>query len=130
MSQPPDEEDDQIFSGKALGEDGALRPAKPIPLGNEMPTIHPDSLTHAPAYEPPIISTPPRAPLPPGLAPHHPSVELADRPPPPVESDFRPPPPAPSVPLAIPWGRWLLRALLLAVVVGGVVALTSGKLSF
>jgi hypothetical protein len=129
MSKPPDEEEDQIFSGKALGDDGALRPAKPIPLVNEIPTLHPDSLIHDPAYEPTIISIPPRAAVPPALAQSRPPVELADRPPPPMESDFQPPPPAPSVPLAVPWGRWLFRVLVLAACVGGIAGLASGKLS-
>ena len=73
MSQPPDEEEDQIFSGKALGADGAVQPAKPIPLLNEVPllndvpSLQEDSLLQDPAYEPTVISgshaeTPPLVP--------------------------------------------------------------------
>ncbi|MGZ3481094.1 MAG: PEGA domain-containing protein [Myxococcaceae bacterium] len=130
MSQPPDDEQDQIFSGKVLGDDGALRPAKPIPLRHEIPTLHEDSLVHDPAYEPTVISHS-QAPAPLPRRAQGPLIELAERPPPPMESDFTPPPPEKPVRFSTPdiaWGRWLLRAALLGVVVAGGWVAMSGKL--
>jgi hypothetical protein len=128
MSQPPDEEDDQIFSGTALGEDGALRPAKPIPLLNEIPRAPGESLLDDPAYEPTVISIPPQV----RTVPDRPErVELADRAPPPMESDFVPIRPEKPVRYSSPdlrWGRWILRAALLGLVVAGVWVVTAGRL--
>ncbi|MGZ6130384.1 MAG: PEGA domain-containing protein [Myxococcaceae bacterium] len=130
MSQPPDDEQDQIFSGKVLGDDGALRPAKPIPLRHEIPTLHEDSLVHDPAYEPTVISHS-QAPAPLPRRAQGPLIELAERPPPPMESDFTPPPPEKPVRFSTPdiaWGRWLFRAALLGVVVAAGWVAMSGKL--
>ena len=129
MSQTSDEDEDQIFSGKALGEDGAVRPAKPIPLLNEVPRAPGESLLDDPAYEPTVISLPPQV----RMVPERPErVELADRAPPPMESDFAPirgeKPTRYSTP-DIRWGRWLLRAAVLAVLVAGAWLVTTGKLS-
>jgi PEGA domain len=137
MSQPPDEEEDQIFSGPALGEDGALKPARPIPLLNEIPSPSPApssapkapgvSLLDDPAYEPTIISIPPRvqvADLPGG-------VELAETRPPPTESDYAPPPSGKAFHFGSPdihWGKWVLRAALLAVATAGVWVVVTGKI--
>lgn len=130
MSQAPEDDDDQIFSGKALGDDGAIRPVKPIPLTHEVPTLHPDSLVHDPAYEPTLISHS-RGPVP-GIAQRRvESVELAERPPPPMISDFTPPPPSKPVRFNAPdiaWGRWLGRAVLLGALVAGGWFFLSGKL--
>lgn len=129
MSQAPDEDEDQIFSGKALGDDGALRPATPIPLRNEIPTLHEGSLIHDPAYEPTVVS-PSRvpSPIPPARVER---VELAERPPPPMASDFTPPPPEtpPRIPNPdIAWGRWLFRGLVLGAVVVGLWLVVNGRL--
>ena len=130
MSQPPDDEEDQIFSGKVLGDDGALRPAKPIKLLHEIPTLHEDSLVHDPAYEPTLISHsagPARVPR----RDQGPTVELVDRPPPPMVSDFTPPPPDKPVRLTTPdiaWGRWVFRAALLGVALAAGWAVMNGKL--
>ena len=133
MSQTPDEDEDQIFSGKALGEDGALRPASPIPLLNEVPLpgeVPPppgDSLLHDPAYEPTVIS-PSRVQA---DAVRTERVELAERPPPPMVSDFTPPPPEKPVKLTAPgirWGRWILRAAVLGAVVAGAWVVVHGTL--
>jgi hypothetical protein len=103
MSQTPDEDDDQIFSGKALGEDGALRPAKPIPLLNEIPRAPGESLLDDPAYEPTVISLAPQV----RTVPDRPErVELAERPPPPMVSDFAPILPEKSVRYSTPDIRW------------------------
>jgi len=130
MSQTPEDEADQIFSGKALGDDGAVRPAKPIPLLHEVPTLHEDSLVHDPAYEPTVISNS----LPPVPQPRRERadvVELADRPPPPMVSDFAPPRPEKPVRFTTPdiqWGRWIRRAVLLGGVVAAGWLAMSGKL--
>ncbi len=128
MSQTPDEDEDQIFSGKALGEDGAVRPAKPIPLLNEVPRAPGESLLDDPAYEPTVISLPPQM----RTVPDRPErVELADRAPPPMESDFAPIRPEKPTRYSTPdirWGRWLLRAAVLAVLVAGAWLVTTGKL--
>ncbi|HVP60592.1 MAG TPA: PEGA domain-containing protein [Myxococcaceae bacterium] len=128
MSQTPDEDEDQIFSGKALGEDGAVRPAQPIPLLNEVPTLHQDSLLHDPAYEPTVISLPPRVHP---VADRPEQVELAERTPPPTVSDFAPPRPEKPVRYSTPdirWGRWILRAAVLGVVVAAGWVVATGKL--
>ena len=134
MSQAPDEDEDQIFSGKALGEDGALRPAKPIPLLNEVakapdvPRAPGTSLLDDPAYEPTVISTPPRVWNP---AARTEVVELAERPPPPMESDFTPPPPETPPRITTPdiaWGKWLFRGLVLGAVVVGLWFVVNGRL--
>ena len=129
MSQPPDEEEDQIFSGKALGDDGALKPARGIPLLNEVPLassappVPGASLLDHPAYEPTVISTPPPVrevvdrPTP---------VELTETRPPPTSSDYLAPPRFGSP--DIPWGKWLLRLVLLGVVVAGGWVVATGKL--
>ena len=132
MSQPPDDEQDQIFSGKVLGDDGALRPAKPTasPLGHEIPTLHEDSLVHDPAYEPTVISHS-RGPAPLHRRAPGPLIELAERPPPPMVSDFTPPPPEKPLRITTPdiaWSRWLFRAALLGMVVAAGWVATSGKL--
>src|SRR5215813_6846224 len=126
MSKPLDEDEDQIFSGKALGEDGALEPAKPIPLLHEVaPPPGPVSLVPGasllddPAYEPTVISIPPRVR---NVADRPAPVELAENRPPPMSSDFVPPPPEKPVRYHAPdmrWGTWLLRAALLGLVVTG-----------
>ncbi|HZJ52649.1 MAG TPA: PEGA domain-containing protein [Myxococcaceae bacterium] len=136
MSQPPDD-DDQIFSGKALGEDGALQPARPIPLLHEVapPAQSPasavpgGSLLDDPAYEPTVISIPPRVRE---VADRHAPVELAETRPPPMSSDYVSPPPERPVRYGAPdlrWGVWLLRAAVVGLVVTGVWAVTSGKIS-
>lgn len=130
MSQPPDDDEDQIFSGKVLGEDGAVRPARPIPLRNEIPTLHEDSLVHDPAYEPTVISHS-VGPAPVPVRQRTERIELADRPPPPATSDFTPPPPEKPVRFTTPdieWGRWIRRGALLAVVLGVTWVATTGKL--
>jgi len=142
MSQPPDEDEDQIFSGKALSEDGALKPAPGSPRPNVVaprrtrppPTLAPAappmpgaSLLDDPAWEPGYSATPPRDPgeLSSGL-------ELAERAPPPASSDFVIPradrPPRFSTP-DVPWGRWILRLVLLAALGGGVWVVMVGKVS-
>ncbi len=129
MSQPPDEDEDRIFSGKALGEDGALRPAKPIPLLHEVTVPQEDSLLRDPAYEPTIISLPPPVRT---VADRPERVELAERAPPPMVSDFAPIPPEKPIRYGMPdirWGRWILRAAVLGVAVAGVWVVTTGKLT-
>jgi hypothetical protein len=132
MSKPPDEDEDQIFSGKTLGEDGALQPAKPIPLLHEVgpppspaPPVPGASLLDDPAYEPTVISIPPRVRLPEQPAP----VELAESRPPPMTSDYVPPRPGRFHGSDMRWGTWLLRAAVLGLVVVGAWAVTSGKTS-
>ena len=132
MSEPPDEDEDQIFSGKTLGEDGALQPAKPIPLLHEVgpppspaPPVPGASLLDDPAYEPTVISIPPRVHLPEQPAP----VELAESRPPPMTSDYVPPRPGWFHGSDMRWGTWLLRAAVLGLVVVGAWAVTSGKIS-
>jgi len=145
MSQPPDEDEDQIFSGKALGEDGAVKPARNAPLLNEVPpaptrpsTVPPfrappspappmpgASLLDDPAYEPTVISIPPR------LQDVTPSgVELADSRPPPMTSDYvagRPDTPAHFGSPDIPWGQWVTRVALLGLLGVGAWVVVSGK---
>lgn len=138
MSQPPDEDEDRIFSGKALGEDGALKPASGVPLLNEVPLgsspaspappVPGASLLDDPAYEPTVISIPPRVR---DVADRPTPVELAETRPPPMSSDYVAPraekPPRFGSP-DIPWGKWLLRVALLAVVVAGGWVVVTGKL--
>lgn len=134
MSQPPDDDEDQIFSGKALGEDGALKPAQPIPLLNEIPLapLPPAprapgvSLLDDPAYEPTIISIPPRV-----VSDRPAPVELAEIRPPPMASDYAPPRPGLRPHFGSPdinWGKWILRAALLAVVAAGAWVVVTGKI--
>jgi serine/threonine-protein kinase len=138
MSHPPDEEDDQIFSGKALGEDGALKPASGIPLLNEVPLASSErspappvpgaSLLDHPAFEATVISTPPPVRE---VAFRPAPVELAETHPPPMSSDYVAPrrekPPRFASP-DIPWGKWLVRLALLGVVVAGGWVVVTGKL--
>jgi eukaryotic-like serine/threonine-protein kinase len=138
MSKPPDEEEDQIFSGKALGEDGALKPASGVPLLNEVPLassapspappVPGASLLDDPAYEPTVISIPPRVR---NVADRPTPVELAETRPPPMSSDYVAPraekPPRFDSP-DIPWGKWVLRVALLGVVVAGGWVVVTGKL--
>ena len=133
MSQAPDEDDDQIFSGTALGADGALQPAKPIPLLNEVPSaasaprMPGASLLDDPAYEPTVISIPPRVNE---VADRPAPVELAESRPPPMVSDFTPPQRQDGVHPFHPdirWGKWLLRAALLGLVAAGAWVVTTGK---
>jgi len=136
MGQPPDDEDDQIFSGTALGEDGALKPARAIPLLNEVSSPRPSaapqmpgaSLLDDPAYEPTVISVPPRVR---DVVDRREPVELAEMRPPPMVSDYAPPRPSKSIRYASPdiqWGKWILRAALLAVVAAGVWVVVTGKI--
>lgn len=135
MSQPPDDDEDQIFSGKALGEDGALKPARPIPLLNEIPLPPPSpvpqapgtSLLDDPAYEPTIISIPPRV----RDVEVTPSVELVETRPPPMASDYAPPRPGRAPHFGSPdinWGKWILRVALLALVAAGAWVVVTGKI--
>ena len=138
MSQPSDEEEDEIFSGKALGEDGALKPASGVPVLNEVPPasspaspappVPGASLLDDPAYEPTVISIPPRVR---DVADRPTPVELAETRPPPMSSDYV----APRAEKAprfgspdIPWGKWLLRVALLGVVVAGGWVVVTGKI--
>jgi serine/threonine-protein kinase len=134
MSQPPDEEDDQIFSGKALGEDGALRPAADAPVLTEVPETTQVqyaadlSFLDDPAYEPTVISTPPRVR---DVADRPPPVELAEMRPPPTESDYVQPRKEKAVRYASPdtdWGRWMRRALVVGLLAAGVWVLATVKL--
>jgi PEGA domain-containing protein len=125
MSQPPDEDEDLIFTGKALTAEGAVQPARPIPLLHEIP----ESLLTDPAYEPTVVST---SRLEPVVAPPNPGVELAERAPPPMESDFRPPAPEKAIRFHSPdvnWGRWVPRLLVLGALAAAVWAVTSGNIS-
>ncbi|HEY1334795.1 MAG TPA: PEGA domain-containing protein [Myxococcaceae bacterium] len=145
MSKPPDEDEDQIFSGKALGEDGALEPAQDPPLlsqGPPAPTRPPTvppfrappspappmpgaSLLDDPAWEPTLVSIPPR---PQDVRPS--GMELADSRPPPMTSDYvagkTGEPPRFGSP-DIPWGKWVMRVALLGVLGAGAWAVVSGK---
>jgi len=141
MSQPPDEEDDQIFSGKALGEDGALKPASSVPLLNEVPVARSRpapapspappmpgaSLLDDPAYESTATSIPPR------VQPVEPTgVELADTRPPPMTSDYVAGRPEKGPRFASPdidWRKWMLRVAVLGVVAAGAWVLVTGKVS-
>jgi serine/threonine-protein kinase len=134
MSQPPDEDEDQIFSGKVLGEDGALRPASGAPVLNEVTEpAHPPrapgtSLLDDPAYEPTVISTPPRVR---DVADRPPPVELAEMRPPPDVSDYVQPRREKALRFASPdihWGRWVRRGLVIGVLLIGAWVLVTGKL--
>jgi eukaryotic-like serine/threonine-protein kinase len=151
LSEPPDSDEDQIFSGKTLSEDGALKPAPGSPRPNEIarparppapgtrpparpparpstpaPPVPGASLLDDPAWEPAFSTTPPRdrSELSSGL-------ELAERAPPPASSDFVVPraaePPRYSAP-DIAWGKWILRLVLLGAVGGGVWVVMTGKI--
>ncbi|HET9156134.1 MAG TPA: PEGA domain-containing protein [Myxococcaceae bacterium] len=150
MSQPPDEDEDQIFSGNALSEDGAVKPAPGSARPNQMaarPTRSPPpgtrppspparppappmpgaSLLDDPAWEPAFSAIPPRdrSELSSGL-------ELAERAPPPASSDFviprREKPPRFTMP-DVQWGKWIFRLVLLGVLGGGVWVVVTGKVS-
>jgi serine/threonine-protein kinase len=134
MSQPPDEEDDEIFSGKALGEDGALRPATGAPVLSQVteaariPRAPGTSLLDDPAYEATVISTPPRVR---DVADRPSPVELAERRPPPSDSDYVQPRKEKAVRYASPdidWGRWIRRALVVGVLAAGGWVLATGKI--
>ena len=128
MSQPPDDDEDLIFSGKALASDGAVQPAKPIPLLHEVGVGPPDSLVTDPAYEPTVISSSRLEPVVPQPSP---AWELAERAPPPMESDYERPRKEKAVRFHSPdidWGRWLPRLMVLGVVLAGVWALSTGKI--
>src|SRR5215467_8911307 len=106
MSNPPDEDEDLIFSGKALAADGAVQPAKPIPLLHEIPSQPPDSLISDPAYEPTVVSSSRLEPVVPQPSP---LWELAEHAPPPMASDFVPPKKEKALRFHSPdidWGRW------------------------
>ncbi len=146
MSEPSDEDEDQIFSGKALGEDGALEPAKDAPVQTEVasaptrpstlprfrappspaPPMPGASLLDDPAYEPTVISIPPRLnDVPPS------GLELADSRPPPMTSDYvagRPEKAPRFGSPDIPWGKWVMRVVLLGVLGAGAWVVVSGKL--
>jgi len=141
MSKPPDEEEDQIFSGKALGEDGALKPAQSAPLLNEVPAARSRpgpapspappmpgaSLLDDPAWEPSFVSIPPR------VHDAQPSgVELAETRPPPETSDFVAPRRGKPLSFGSPdidWRKWVVRVAVLAVVAAGAWAVVTGKVS-
>ncbi|HEY1905306.1 MAG TPA: PEGA domain-containing protein [Myxococcaceae bacterium] len=134
MSQPPDEEDDQIFSGKALGDDGALRPASGAPILQEIPEpaetprAPGSSLLDDPAYEATVISTPPRVR---DVADRPAPVELAEMQPPPSVSDYVQPRKEKAVRYGTPdtdWGRWVRRALVVGVLAAGAWVLATGKI--
>ena len=148
MSQPPEEEEDQIFSGNALSEDGALKPAPSSPRANPVaarPTRPPAparpaappspappmpgaSLLDDPAWEPGFNSTPP----PVGLPARASGLELAERAPPPAASDYAPPraeEPFFRPSSNIPWGRWLFRLLLIGALLAGTWAVVEGKIA-
>lgn len=157
MSNPPDDEQDEIFSGPALATDGALRPATGVPLLSEVPALPEDSpagaqapTTISPPWRhrtaPPTPEGPPRldplfeqeavAPVSPAFAGAPPfqlaEVELAERPPPP-QPDFEPPPTRPQRPVRyaspdIAWGTWLVRALVLGALGAGGWVVATGKL--
>jgi serine/threonine-protein kinase len=132
MSQPPDEEEDQIFSGKVLGDDGALRPASGAPVLEQVTEpAHPprapgSSLLDDPAYEPTVISTPPRVR---DVADRPAPVELAEMRPPPSVSDYVQPRKEKAVHYSSPdtdWGRWARRALVVGVLAAGAWVVTTG----
>jgi len=132
MSHPPDEEDDQIFSGKVLAEDGGLRPASGAPVLNEVTEpAHPprapgSSLLDDPAYEATVISTPPRVRE---VADRPAPVELAEMRPPPSVSDYVQPRKDKAIRYASPdtdWGRWVRRALVVGVLAAGAWVLVTG----
>ncbi len=144
MSQPPDEDEDQIFSGKALGEDGALEPAgssggnavPPAPSRapsaptftappRPAPPMPGASLLDDPAFEPSVTAIPPR---PNDVRPS--GIELAETRPPPMTSDYvagkAEKPPRFGSP-DIPWRKWITRAALLGVLAAGAWVVVSGK---
>lgn len=140
MSQPPDEDEDQIFSGKTLGEDGAVEPARNAPLLKEVPPPAPSgapafrappapappmpgaSLLDDPAWEPTFISIPPR------LQDVQPSgVELAETRPPLTTSDYVAGKPPRFGSPDIPWAKWAMRVALLGVLGAGAWVVVSGK---
>ena len=149
MTKPPDEDEDQIFSGNALSEDGALKPAPGSPRPNQMaprpsrppvpgtrpgpaprapspaPPMPGASLLDDPAWEPAFSATPPR-----DRSQVSSGLELADRAPPPASSDFVIPraeePPLFTTP-DIQWGKWIVRLVLLGVLGAGVWVVMTGK---
>jgi serine/threonine-protein kinase len=140
MSQPPDEEDDQIFSGNALSEDGALNPAQGSPRTNPaaprptrappapVPAMPGASLLDDPAWEPGFNTTPPPA----GVPARPSGLELAERAPPPMASDYVPPrPEKPSFRASsnIPWGKWSVRLVLIGALLAGTWAVVEGKIA-
>ncbi|HEY3588301.1 MAG TPA: hypothetical protein VGK85_14170 [Myxococcaceae bacterium] len=148
MSEPPDEDEDQIFSGNALSQDGALNPAPGSPRANPVaarPTRAPPparpvappspappmpgaSLLDDPAWEPGFNATPPPA----GVPARASGLELAERAPPPMASDYAPPrPEKPSfrASSSIPWGRWLFRGVLIVALLAGTWAVVEGKIA-
>jgi len=146
MSQPPDEDEDQIFSGKALGEDGALEPARNAPQLAQVPAPAPARAPAAPAFRTPPAPAPPMpgasllddpawepaaVSIPPRLQDVRPSgVELAETRPPPMSSDYvagtAEKPPRFDSP-DIPWGKWAMRAAVLCVLAAGAWVVVSGK---
>ena len=133
MSQPPDDEEDQIFTGKVLGEDGALRPASDAPVLNNVtevmyaPRAPGTSLLDDPAYEATVISTPPRVR---DVADRPSPVELAEMRPPPSVSDYVQPRKEKAIRYTLPdldWGRWVRRALVVGVLAAGGWVLVTGK---
>ena len=131
MAEPKDD-DDQIFSGAALGEDGALSRGKPAPQeippppGARRPAPPPSPVLE-PVFQQDMVPKSEFAEAPPiHLAP----VELAEQPPRPP-SDFVPMPvpdrPVPSSPPSLSLGRWLLVLALLAIVGGGVFIVTTAR---
>jgi eukaryotic-like serine/threonine-protein kinase len=146
MGEPGDDDDhndDQIFSGPALGEDGALRLRDTQPMFLKIPPSPGEEISPPPGAPPP-----PAGPASPVLEPifqqdlvpksnfqeapplQLASVELAERAPRP-EPDFTPLPP-PEKPLRPPspdirWGRWLLLLSLLAIVGGGIFIVTTAR---
>lgn len=138
MSQPSDEEEDEIFSGKALGDDGALKPARGIPVLNEVPPASSApspappmpgaSLLDHPAYEATVISTPPSVRE---VADRPAPVELAETRPPPMSSDYVAPRRERALRFGspdIPWRKWLVRVALLGVVAAGGWVVVTGKI--
>jgi PEGA domain-containing protein len=135
MSQPPDEEEDQIFTGKVLGEDGALRPASGAPVLDRVtepaqaPRAPGTSLLDDPAYEPTVISTPPRMR---DVADRPSPVELAEMRAPPSVSDYVQPRREKATRYTSPdidWGRWVRRALVVGVLAAGGWVLVTGKVA-
>jgi PEGA domain len=150
MGEPGDD-DDQIFTGPALGEDGALRLKDTQPMFLKIPPSPGGEIAPSPGGEipPPPGARPPAAqPRSPMLEPlfdnalvpkshfaeapplQHGSLELAERPPrPPPEFAPMPVPDRPVRPpsLEIHWFRWFLVLALLAAVAGGVFVVTTAR---
>jgi serine/threonine-protein kinase len=132
MAEPSDDED-QIFSGGALGEDGSVSRAKPAPQevpappGARRPPAAPPSPVLEPVFEQDMVPKSHFQEAPPlELAP----VELVERAPRPP-SDFTPMP-VPDRPRRPPspdihWFRWFLLLSVLAVVAGGVFIVTTAR---